>query len=116
MTRKTTLEEICEKLDYSPYDERDMRMNICLSKGLGYIDRTVAPHRFRFLPRGDYEIVGWVELKNGQLRASGVDVKSTNDGGFVWKGKKFPEGTYFLVKFQSGREALFNEDELRRLK
>ena len=124
---KTTLEKICEQLDGSTYHEKDQKMQICLQKALGYIDRSndplgltfdksqERPHKFYYLPRGDYEILGWVMMKNGELKYSGVDVKPSGDGGFVWKGKKFGEGLYFLVRFQSGREVLLSDRDIKKI-
>mgnify|MGYP001770637050 FL=1 len=127
--RKTTIEEICEKIDGAYYNPKDQKMNICLQKGLGYVDRSndplgltfdksqERPHRFFFIPRGDYEVIGWVELRDGKLRGSGVDVKLGDDGTFfIWKGKRFPEGLYYLVRFDSGREVLYDEVSFLKLR
>ena len=52
----------------------------------------------------------------GVLKSYGVDVKLTDDGkAFVWKGKKFPPGVYYLVKFDDGRVALISEKMLNEV-
>ena len=124
---RTTLEEICERLDGSTYNEKDPAMRACLQKALGFIDRSndplgltfdksqERPHKFYYIPRGDYEILGWVMMKNGELRYSGVDIKPSN-GSFIWKGKTFSkDGIYFLVRFQSGREVLIDVKDLKKI-
>ncbi len=74
----------------------------CLRRAECYIDRTVDPPVIRPMKaERDYEIIGWVWLTTyGELKSNGVDVKPGEELGganyFVYKGKKYPPGIYFL--------------------
>ena len=67
--------------------------------------------------RQSYVIEGWVYFDGVRLRSSGVDVELSVDGRtFVWKGRRYPKGLFFLVRFADGREALISEDALEMLR
>ena len=111
----STLSELCRLLDGKPYDPDDDLMTQCLSTASGYIDRTVDPPAFRYLERGDYEIAGWVVFDRKTLRSDGVDVEVAEDKKtFVWRGRKYPPGVYYLVR-SNGREALLSGTALKSL-
>ena len=113
----STLSELCRRLDGKPYGPGDDLMTQCLRRALGYVDRTVDPPRFRYLDdRGDYEIVGWVAFDGESVRSDGVDVEPGDDKRtFVWRGRKYPPGVYYLIRSSDGREALVSGAALKSL-
>ena len=58
----------------------------------------------------DCEIIGWVDFDGKSVRSDGVDV-AVDGKTFVWRGRKYPPGVYYLVR-RGGREALVSEDLL----
>ena len=110
----STLSELCRRLDGKPYGPGDDLMTQCLRRALGYVDRTVDPPRFRYLDdRGGYEIVGWVAFDGESVRSDGVGV-TVEGRTFVWRGRKYPPGVYYLVR-RGGREALVSGAALKSL-
>ena len=86
----------------------------CLRLAQCYVDMSVNPPVIRVINnKDDYEILGWVWLKsNGELKSYGVKVELSFDKRhFIYKGVKYGQGLYFLIK-RNGSLSLVPEELL----
>ncbi|MCI4409825.1 MAG: hypothetical protein JHC26_12090 [Thermofilum sp.] len=85
----------------------------CLRDARCYIDRTTEKPVIKFLKREDIEVLGWVKLsEDGELISCGVNAVKGDLNYFVFNGKFYTPGTYYLVR-HNGEELLIDEQALR---
>lgn len=83
----------------------------CLRRGDCYIDLTGEEVVVVEIEKKDFTILGWVRLRNGKIEGNYKDVKKAGDAELLFEGKKYPEGTYYVV-YYCGKKELIPEEEI----
>ena len=99
----------CKEFDGIIANEKTIeKAEECLRLAFLYIDRTVDPPIFRYIPFDDsYEILGWVWKVNGAIKKNiDIDEKEL---------KHLREGVYYVLRFKDGKVVIASDSELEHI-